>query len=232
MSEEVMGPPAPPQKPFPLEKYVGDTLANTVRTCPDAASLRGHLLAKTGLWVPDSVRPDEVLAFLETNLPAARPDVAATIKVVDDLDARRLASTATPTTTAFIDIPGRRTGTESGTASYTADRTETGGSRISLAEVRHAISRRALETTAQVRDLIKELALDNFDYDDVSVYNYSYSEEDAEDEDMDYEVGDEFDDIFDQLIADYPDLDLDNVEEDEEEEDDDEDEEESEGEDE
>src|SRR5437867_1620571 len=97
----------------PLQDILGQTLANMVRAPNPPPDLRGHILAKTGLWVPNNTI--DIAAFVLANTKPA------------------LVATAQPAPTTLT-ISTEWSGTEDGCCRFTRQFSSTGTVEITEEE--------------------------------------------------------------------------------------------------
>lgn len=190
--------PAPTKS---LQDWLGSTLYGLLTQPVPPSNLRGLILAKTQLWVPEEVT--DVVGWLEQNRPVAP---AQTVKV----EATARTGTARP-----YRLEASRTQRVYGRCSYSATENQTQSHRLSEAELAEII-----DSAGDQDEALRLLQdwLNNGDWDIDSEDRHEYEDHEAQDYgDTDGEE-DNAKEILAQFFADHPEHDPEREEDDDEEE--------------
>jgi hypothetical protein len=154
---------APKPPPLPLEKILGDTLAALVRLpYPPPGEvrdrLRGMILAKCNIWIPDEPPPD-IGAFVQENHKAPPPKPPVPSRNGE---------------TAFI-VNGEYTRVETGTATFRQTANYSGRYEVSEETVREILDE--AEDFDDAVEKLEEIVWDNDDFDCQGTYDTEYDDE-------------------------------------------------------
>lgn len=171
-----------------LEEALGKTLAAIARQpIPDQESLdslRGQVLAKAKLWIPDEVKAEDVVVYIEANAIVPPPPPPPNSPFVVEVD---------------------ESGTESGHCSFTRSYSASGSTRLTLTDIRRALSGCSdrEEALSALEDLARDRACLDYDYENERTENYETTDSDRDDWDSNASS------VLDQIFEAYPELDPD-----------------------
>lgn len=218
--------PTPAANPAALlQRLLGTHLYEMAARFPTAPDLKGLILRKTQIWVPDEIPPEGLLAFLAEKAAAMPMPVPVNLAVA--VPATATTATATATATLALTPPPpptysvRASYTEqvSGTASFTATRESSGSVTLDEADLIRLADE--CETIDRFTERIQEFVSDNESFTTDNVENYEYTDEEVTDseghDDWDYNQRD-LQAILTGFFGRHPDLHPDYEEEEEEEE--------------
>ena len=187
-----IAPETPPieKPPLDLRAILGEHLFVLIRDFPSNPALSGHVLAKIGLWVPETVKGEDYFAFIQANYKGPPPRKA-------------------PNRSGEVYLEGSFSEVESGTCSYSCTNYVSGSVRITEQELIDLAEE--AESNDDFRDKLIDYIQDNqeFDTQDSDRHDYGdYSSNDSErNDDWDYP---NLDGVIDDFYANHPGLDHDN----------------------